>query len=142
LVENARTSIADLARLVRLSAPTVSERIKRLEDAGVIENYTLTLNPKELGFPIAACLRIRPLSGNLHKVADILQNLPEIVECHRITGEDCFIARAQLISIEALEKLVDQIAPYATVNTAIMQSPLVKPRLPPLSLTNCTIKNR
>jgi Lrp/AsnC family transcriptional regulator, leucine-responsive regulatory protein len=136
LADNARTSIADLARLVRLSAPTVAERMKRLEEAGVIESYTLTINPKALGLPIAAWLRIRPLPGQLAKVANILRDLREVVECDRITGEDCFIARAHVMSVDALEKLIDQIIPYATTNTSIVQSSPLRRRMPPISQTS------
>jgi Lrp/AsnC family transcriptional regulator, leucine-responsive regulatory protein len=132
LVDDARISIADLARSVGLSPPSISERIKRLEEVGVIEGYTLTINPKALGLPIAAWLRIRPIPGQLQKVADILRGLPEIVECDRITGEDCFIARAHLPSVESLEKLIDQVIPYAMTNTSIIQSSPVKRRLPPI----------
>ena len=132
LVNDARISIADLARSVDLSPPSVSERIKRLEEAGVIEGYTLTINPKALGLPIAAWLRIRPIPGQLQKVADILRGLPEIVECDRITGEDCFIARAHVQSVDDLEKLIDQIIPHAMTNTSIIQSSPVKRRLPPI----------
>jgi Lrp/AsnC family leucine-responsive transcriptional regulator len=132
LVKDARISVADLARLVGLSAPTVSERIRRLEEAGVIEGYTLTISAKALGLPIAAWLRIRPIPGQLQKVADILRGLPEIVECDRITGEDCFIARAHVSSVDALEKLIDQVIPYAMTNTSIIQSSPVKRRLPPI----------
>ena len=130
LVVDARMSIADLARSVGLSPPSVSERIKRLEEVGVIEGYTLTINPKALGLPIAAWLRIRPIPGQLQKVADILRGLPEIVECDRITGEDCFIARAHVQSVEELEKLIDQVIPHAMTNTSIIQSSPVKRRLP------------
>jgi Lrp/AsnC family leucine-responsive transcriptional regulator len=130
LVKDARLSIADLARLVGLSAPSVSERIKRLEEVGVIEGYTLVINPKALGLPIAAWLRIRPVPGQLQTVAEILRGLPEIVECDRITGEDCFIARAHVQSVEELEKLIDQVIPYAMTNTSIIQSSPVKRRLP------------
>jgi Lrp/AsnC family leucine-responsive transcriptional regulator len=132
LIDDARISTADLARLVGLSPPSVSERIKRLEEVGVIEGYTLTINPKALGLPIAAWLRIRPIPGQLQKVADILRGLPEIVECDRITGEDCFIARAHVSSVEGLEKLIDQVIPYAMTNTSIIQSSPVKRRLPPI----------
>jgi Lrp/AsnC family transcriptional regulator, leucine-responsive regulatory protein len=132
LVDDARTSMADLARLVGLSPPSVSERVKRLEEAGVIEGYTLTINPKALGLPIAAWLRIRPILGQLQKVAEILRGLREIVECDRITGEDCFIARAEVQSVDHLEKLIDQIIPYAMTNTSIIQSSPVKRRLPPI----------
>ena len=132
LVVDARISIADLACSVGLSPPSVSERIKRLEEVGVIEGYTLTINPKALGLPIAAWLRIRPIPGQLQKVADILRGLREIVECDRITGEDCFIARAHVQSVEELEKLIDQVIPYAMTNTSIIQSSPVKRRLPPI----------
>jgi Lrp/AsnC family transcriptional regulator, leucine-responsive regulatory protein len=131
-MKDARSSIAELARVVGLSAPSVSERVTRLEEAGVIEGYTLVISPKALGLPIAAWLRIRPIPGQLHKVTEILQGLPEIVECDRITGEDCFIARTHVRSIEDLEGLIDQIIPYAITNTSIIQSSPIKKRLPPI----------
>ena len=136
LINDARVSIADLARSVGLSPPSVSERMRRLEEAGVIEGYTLTINPKALGLPIAAWLRIRPMPGHLQKVADILRAMPEIVECDRITGEDCFIARARIQSVDDLEKLIDQVIPYAMTNTSIIQSSPVKRRLPPILLAD------
>jgi Lrp/AsnC family transcriptional regulator, leucine-responsive regulatory protein len=132
LVKEARISVADLARSVGLSPPSVSERIRRLEEAGVIEGYTLTINASALGLPIAAWLRIRPVPGQLQKVAELLRSLPQIVECDRITGEDCFIARAHVASVEDLEKLIDQVIPYAMTNTSIIQSSPVKRRLPPI----------
>lgn len=132
LIADARISIAELARVMGLSPPSVSERIKRLEEAGVIEGYTIKINPKALGLPVAAWLRIRPIPGQLHKVADTLRGLPEIVECDRITGEDCFIARAHLRSVEDLERLIDKVIPYAMTNTSIIQSSPVERRLPPI----------
>lgn len=132
LAVDARTSVADLARMVSLSPPTVSERIRRLEDAGVIEGYTVTINPKALGLPIAAWLRIRPTPGQHDKVADILRGLPEIVSCDRITGEDCFLARAYVRSVEDLERLIDVIMPFAMTNTSIIQSSPVPNRIPPI----------
>lgn len=132
LVGDARRSVADLARLVGLSPPSVAERIRRLEEAGVIQGYTLTIDARALGLPIAAWLRIRPVPGQLQRVADLLRTLPEIVECDRITGEDCFIARAHVASVEELERLIDQVIPYAMTNTSIIQSSPVKRRLPPI----------
>ncbi|MNO56738.1 HTH-type transcriptional regulator LrpC [compost metagenome] len=134
LVADARTSIAELARTVGLSAPSVAERVRRLEEAGVIEGYSVRINPAALGLPLAAWLRIRPIPGQLHKVAEILRGLPEIVECDRITGEDCFIARAHVASVEELERLIDQIIPYAMTNTSIIQSSPVRRRMPPIRL--------
>jgi Lrp/AsnC family leucine-responsive transcriptional regulator len=132
LAKDARTSTAELSRTVGLSAPSVSERVKRLEESGVIEGYSVKINAAALGLPLAAWLRIRPIPGQLQKGAEILQGLPEIVECDRITGEDCFIARAHLRSVADLERLIDQIIPYAMTNTSIIQSSPVERRLPPI----------
>jgi Lrp/AsnC family leucine-responsive transcriptional regulator len=132
LSDNARISIAELGRLVALSAPSVAERIRRLEEAGVIAGYCARINPEALGLPIAAWLRIRPTPGQLNRVAEILRGLPAIVECDRVTGEDCFIARAYVRSIGELERLIDQIIPFAMTNTSIIQSSPVARRLPPI----------
>ena len=131
LAEDARISVTELARMVRLSAPSVAERVRRLEENGVIEGYSVKINAAALGLPLAAWLRIRPIPGQLQKVAGILQGLPEIVECDRITGEDCFIARAHVRSVADLERLIDAIIPYAMTNTSIIQSSPVERRLPP-----------
>ena len=132
LVADARISIAELARLVGLSPPSVSERVKRLEEAGVIRGYTVTVDPGALGLPITAVLRIRPIPGQLQKVVEVLQSLPEVVECDRVTGEDCFIARAHVRSVADLERVIDQVIPFAMTNTAIVQSSPVQRRLPPI----------
>jgi Lrp/AsnC family leucine-responsive transcriptional regulator len=132
LAADARISVAELARLVGMSPPSVSERIKRLEEAGVIQGYAARIDPAALGLPLAAWLRIRPVPGMLDKVAAIVRGVPEIVECDRITGEDCFIARAHVRSMQDLERLIDQIIPYAMTNTSIIQSSPVERRLPPL----------
>lgn len=133
LSEDARISIAELARLVDLSAPSVAERMKRLEEAGIIRGYGARIDPAALGLPLTAWLRVRPVPGELARVADILRALPEIVECDRVTGEDCFVARAHLRSVTELERLIDRIIPFAMTNTAIVQSSPVERRLPPLS---------
>lgn len=134
LVADARISNAQLARLVGLSPPSVSERLKRLEEAGIIEGYAARINPRAVGLAIAAWLRIRPVPGELKRVAELLDELPEIVECDRITGEDCFVARAHVRSVGDLEKLIDALIPYAMTNTSIIQSTPVKPRLPDFRL--------
>lgn len=132
LAANARTSTAELARAVSLSAPTVAERIKRLEEAGVITGYSVQIAPSALGLPISAWLRIRPVPGELERVTKIIQSIPEISECDRITGEDCFLARAHLASVADLERVIDGIIPYAMTNTSIIQSSPVPQRLPPI----------
>lgn len=133
LAADGRLSIAALSRLVALSAPSVAERLKRLEDAGVIQGYTVKIDQHALGLSVAAWLRIRPIPGQLRKVAEILKAVPEIIECDRITGDDCFLARAVATSVADLERVIDEFIPYATTNTSIIQSSPVEPRLPPLA---------
>jgi Lrp/AsnC family leucine-responsive transcriptional regulator len=136
LTADARLSVAELARSVSLSAPSAAERIRRLEEAGVIEGYAASIDPRALGLTIAAWLRVRPIPGELKTVAEILRSAPEIVECDRVTGEDCFVARAHLKSIEDLEGLIDRIIPHAMTTTSIIQSTLVKRRPPPIASTS------
>jgi Lrp/AsnC family leucine-responsive transcriptional regulator len=135
LTADARTTMAELARQVGLSAPSVTERVRRLEEAGVIRGYRAEIDPGALGLPIAAWIRIRPVPGELARVAEILKGLDAIVECDRITGEDCFVACAHVADVAALERLIDRIVPYATTNTSVIQSQPVPRRLPPLPQT-------
>jgi Lrp/AsnC family transcriptional regulator, leucine-responsive regulatory protein len=130
LEANARLSLADLARQVSLSPQSVSERLKRLEDVGVLKGFTVRLDPRALGLGIAAYVRIRPMMGELPRVAKLIQNCPEVVECDRITGDDCFIAKVFVESVEGLEQVIDRLIPFAQTNTSIVQSSPVESRLP------------
>jgi Lrp/AsnC family leucine-responsive transcriptional regulator len=130
LAEDARTPMRELAQKVGLSAPSTTERVRRLEAAGVIEGYTVRINPSAIGLPLGAILRVRPMPGELHRVAEIIASIPEVTACDRVTGDDCFIARAQVPSVAALENLIDRLLPYATTNTCVVQSTPVPPRMP------------
>ena len=132
LAGNARISTAELARGVALSPPSVAERVRRLEEAGIIEGYAAMLDTKALGYPLAAYLRIRPIPGKLQKTIEVIEGIDAIIECHRVTGEDCFIAKAVAASVEDLERIIDRIIPFAMTNTSIIQSSPVKHRLPPI----------
>jgi len=127
---DARATIAELARFVGLSAPSVAERLRRLQENGVIQAYETRLDAKALGLPLSAWLRIRPVPGELARVADIVRALPQITQCDRVTGEDCFIALVHVASMAELEQVIDRIIPFAMTNTAIIQSSPVKPRSP------------
>lgn len=133
LVANARISMAELARTLDLSGPTVAERLRRLEEAGIIEGYAARIDPKALGYGVAAWLRVRPLPGELKRVAGLIQACEHVVSCDRITGDDCFIAKVHAVSIEALEEIIDRLIPYAMTNTSIIQSSPVETRTPPLT---------
>lgn len=136
LVENARISNANLSRSVGLSPPSVAERVKRLEEAGVITGYAALFDPAAAGLPISVWLRIRPVPGMLDRVVEIIRGIPEITECDRVTGEDCFLARAHLETVGEMERIIDKIIPYAMTNTSVIQSSPVKRRLPPLPVNN------
>lgn len=130
LEKNARTPVAELARALGMSAPAVAERMKRLEEGGVIRRFTVDIDPAALGYPLSAYVRIRPTTGQVSKIAELVGTLPEIVECDRITGDDCFLARAVVRSVGELERLIDRLTPFAQTNTSIIQSSPVPRRLP------------
>jgi Lrp/AsnC family transcriptional regulator, leucine-responsive regulatory protein len=132
LLKNPRASVSDLARKVGLSAPATRERLLRLEEAGVIKGWRVELDPKALGFPIAVLIRVRPMPGQLPKIAKLAQSLPQVTECHRITGEDCFLVRAHLRALEELDGLLDRFLAYGQTTTSIVQSTPVAPRSLPL----------
>lgn len=132
LAANARQSLADLGRAVGLSAPSVAERLRRLEDSGLVNGYTLDLDPRALGYGLTAIVRIKPLPGQLHMVEKLLTESPEVVECDKVTGEDCYIARYVLRSIDELDPVLDRIAQRAQTSTSIVKSSPVRRRLPPL----------
>jgi Lrp/AsnC family transcriptional regulator, leucine-responsive regulatory protein len=130
LAEDARTPMRELAQRVGLSAPSVTERVRRLETAGVIEGYTVRVNAGALGLPVGAILRIRPMPGELQRVAEMLASIPEITACDRVTGDDCFIAKAQVPTVTDLESLINNLLPYASTNTCVVVSTPVTPRMP------------
>jgi Lrp/AsnC family leucine-responsive transcriptional regulator len=132
LQKNPRLTMTELGRRVGLSSPAVTERVRRLEEMEVIQGYRLDINPAALGLPIAAYVRIRPNPGQLPKIADLAERIPEIVECHRVTGEDCFILKVYLPSIDQLDRILDAFLLYGTTTTSIIQSSPVPLRPPPL----------
>ncbi|MBU8977357.1 Lrp/AsnC family transcriptional regulator [Lysobacter sp. MMG2] len=132
LLENARISMKDLAAEVGLSPPSVTERVRRLEERGVIRGFTVELNPAALGYPMQAIVRIRPLPGKLHIVQELIQGIPEFGECDKVTGDDCYIARLYVTSMEELDGLLDRIADKAETSTSIVKSQPIRRRPPPL----------
>ena len=132
LSENARIPMKELAQKVGMSSPSAGERVRRLEEAGVLLGYTIRVSPAALGLPIGVFIRIRPMPGELDRVAALLASKPQVVQCDRVTGDDCFIAKAFVPSVDDLEKLIDDLLPFATTNTALIQSSPVSWRIPPV----------
>lgn len=133
LSEDARILLKDLAQQVRLSSPSVSERLRRLEERGVIRSFTIDIDPRALGYVFQAIVRIRPLPGKLHIVEKLLREIPELVECDKVTGDDCFIARLHLRSMEQLDQILDLVAEQAETSTSVVKAQPVKRRMPPLA---------
>jgi len=127
-----RLGVAELARRIGMSAPAVRERLLRLEEAGVIRGWRLELEPKALGYPLTVFVRIRPMPGQVPKVAELARAMPQVAECHRITGEDCFILKVHVEAIETLDRLLDRFLAHGQTTTSIVQSTPVPPRDPPL----------
>lgn len=132
LRDDPRMSVSEMARRVGMSAPAVRERIQRLEEAGVIKGYRLEIDPRALGYPMAVFVRVRPMPGKLPNIAELAASLPQVVECHRVTGEDCFIMKVYLDSLDNLDKILDQFLVYGQTTTSIVQSTPVPPRYLPL----------
>jgi Lrp/AsnC family transcriptional regulator, leucine-responsive regulatory protein len=130
LAEEGRLAMKDLAARIGLSAPSATERVRRLEDVGVIEGYGAKINAQALGASLAVYIRVRPMPGELAHVAELLAGKPEIVECDRVTGDDCFVAKAFVPSVDDLERLIDDLLPFATTNTSVIQSSPVRRRMP------------
>ena len=130
LTNNARIAMKDLARQIGLSAPSTKERVRRLEEIGLIQAYTTRVSPVALGLPLGVIIRVRPMPGELSRVANLLAAKQEVVQCDRVTGDDCFVAKAFVASVEDLEKLIDDLLPYATTNTSVIQSTPVEARMP------------
>lgn len=132
LLGNPRLPMSALARRVGMSSPAVTERVRRLEESGVIRGYRLDLDPAALGLPLTAYIRVRPNPGQLARVADLARALPEVTECHRITGDDCLIVKVHLPAMDQLDRVLDQLLMFGTTTTSIVQSTPVPLRALPL----------
>jgi Lrp/AsnC family transcriptional regulator, leucine-responsive regulatory protein len=132
LAADARTSNAELGRRVGLSAPAVAERLKRMEADGVITGYRVEVDPRALGYTLGVVIRVRPLPRLLGIVAEVLRDTPEVVECHRVTGDDCYVALAYVRDVEHLEEVIDALAAHGQTTSAVMQtSPVPRRGLSP-----------
>src|SRR3954453_14728484 len=122
LQADARLTLAELGRRVGLSSPAVAERVQRLEGEGVIAGYRAEIDPRAFGYALTAVVRVRPAPRQLPKVAEVAQATAEVVECHRITGEDCFFLKAHVRDVGHLEELIDRFTPFGQTTTSIVQS--------------------
>jgi Lrp/AsnC family leucine-responsive transcriptional regulator len=125
---NGRLSYAELGRRVGLTTPAVVERVKRMEEAGIIVGYHADVDPTVIGMPITAFIRMSVVGDVFTRITSVVKNSPEVVECHRGTGADSFIMKVHVRSVEHLESLIDRLTPYGTTSTSIVLSSPVEKR--------------
>jgi Lrp/AsnC family leucine-responsive transcriptional regulator len=131
LTGDGRVSFAELGRRVNLSSPAVAERVQRLERAGVITGYRAELDPRALGYELTAIVRVKPAPGQLPRIPELALAIPEVAECHRITGEDCFYLKIHLRAIDELGPLLDRFLAYGETTTSLVNTSPIPRRDPP-----------
>ena len=125
---DARLTMAELGRRVGLSPPAVADRVRTLEQRGVIRGYRADVDPRMLGLSLSTVIRVRPAPGQLKTVAEVAQRTPEVVDCRRVTGDDCYVMTAHVRDVEHLEEVIDHFAALGQTTTAIVQSSPVADR--------------
>ena len=128
LQENARLSFSELGRRVGMTAPAVAERVRRLEESGVIRGYRLELDVERLGLPLQALVRLANRSTPSQEIIRTVNELPEVLECHHVTGEDCYVLRVAVPSMHQLEILLERLMRFGSTTTSIVISTPVSRR--------------
>jgi Lrp/AsnC family transcriptional regulator, leucine-responsive regulatory protein len=128
LVADPRQPVSVLARDLGVSAPTVRERIRRLEQIGAIRGVRLDVDPAALGLSIAAWVRLRPTAGQMSRIVQLARDCAEVSECHRISGEDCFLLKVHVRALGDLETVLDRFLVYAQTTSSLIVSTPVPPR--------------
>jgi Lrp/AsnC family leucine-responsive transcriptional regulator len=132
LATDGRVPFAELGRRVNLSSPAVAERVRRLENVGVITGYRAEIDPRALGYQLTAIVRVKPVGGQLRRIQELAAEVPEVGECHRITGEDCVYMKVHLRTIDDLSELLDRFLAYGETTTSIINASPVPGRNPPV----------
>jgi len=125
LQENARTSNADIGRRVGISSPAVSERIKKMEDAGLIHGYTTSVSPFTAGYQLKAIITIRAFMGKLKPFLEKVKTYDEVLNCYRITGNENIVMEVVLKNQKHLESFIDELIVYGETKTQIVLSHVV-----------------
>jgi Lrp/AsnC family leucine-responsive transcriptional regulator len=126
LQDDARQSLAALGKRIGLSQPAMSERVRKLEDAGVIEGYGARVDLRAVGIGLQAIIRIQTSHAGIGKYIRLFEDMPEVLQADRVTGEDCFIVRCAIAEPMDLQRVVDALAAYGTVTTSLVLSTPVR----------------
>jgi Lrp/AsnC family leucine-responsive transcriptional regulator len=126
LQENARQSNAEIGRVVGISSPAVSERIKKMEDVGVINGYKTIVSSYEVGYQLKAIITIRAFMGKLKPFLTKVKSFDEVLNCYRITGNENFVLEVMLKNQKHLEQFIDQLISYGETKTQIVLSNVIE----------------
>jgi Lrp/AsnC family transcriptional regulator, leucine-responsive regulatory protein len=127
LQEDARRSFSELGRAVGLSSPAVAERVRRMEEAGIIAGYHAAVDPQRIGMPLLAFMRLSEVGDQSARFAELVAETPEVLECHRLTGSDSYVLKVVAQSIAHLETLIDRFVSYGQITTSlVLSSPVVR----------------
>ncbi|WP_211745619.1 Lrp/AsnC family transcriptional regulator [Paenibacillus sp. Marseille-Q4541] len=122
LQRDARLSMRELGRLVNLSAPSVTERVKRLEDSGMIEGYTIQINRKKLGFTMDCLIEVTIQHGDHKRFKSFVENYPTVLSCYRIAGKACYMVLLTVSQLDEIEAFLDEISAYTSTLTHVVFS--------------------
>jgi Lrp/AsnC family transcriptional regulator, leucine-responsive regulatory protein len=120
LQEDGRISFSELGRRVAMSAPAVAERVRRLEEAGVITGYRAQVDLERLGYPIQAVVRLRTDYADKDQFEKTVRDLPHVIECLRITGEDCYIVKVVATAVSELDSAMNGLAEFGSTTTSVV----------------------
>jgi Lrp/AsnC family leucine-responsive transcriptional regulator len=127
LQQDARLSFVELGRRVGLSAPAVAERVRRMEEAGIITGYNARVAPGKIGRPVLAFTRLQISRDQYTSLTNVAQKMPEVLECHHLAGADAFLVKIAASSVEHLEQVLDRLSEFGATNTSIvLSSPVIK----------------
>jgi Lrp/AsnC family transcriptional regulator, leucine-responsive regulatory protein len=125
LQENARISWSELGRRVGLTPPAVADRVRRLEESGVIVGYRAQVDPARVGLPLTAFVRVSARSAARTELSEVLPNYEEVLEAHRVTGVDCFVMKVAVRDVGHLQEVIDRLMPFGdTVTSIVLSSPV------------------
>lgn len=126
LQQNARQSNAEIGRQVGVSSPAVSERIKKMEDLGIIEGFKAIVSPFDVGYQLKAIITLRAFMGKLKPFLAKVKTYDEVINCYRITGDENIVMEVVLKDHNHLESFIDQLIIYGESKTQIVLSRVIK----------------
>lgn len=129
LQRNARVQLTEISKKVGLSSPSVAERIQKMEDAGIIKGYRMVMNMESLGYPLGVYISIKVRFGALQEFKEYVKTVPEICECHSITGNDCMLMKGYVKDPKHLEHLNARLSNYGELTTSLILNSIVEGRV-------------